>query len=143
MRNQAERRVSSGMATRCRTLLATALIWATTLCSATVAAPEHDFGSYSDAALHSALAKTATVQPKALVPMRDGVGLSTDIYLPKKATGPFPTIFWRTPYNYNNLTGTLLRYAAEAVDRGYAFVIQNERGRYFSQGRFELLGHPQ
>jgi predicted acyl esterase len=26
--------------------------------------------------------------------------------------------------------------------RGYAFVIQNERGKYFSEGDWEILGYP-
>jgi hypothetical protein len=124
-------------------LSGTALVTALSLATETVAASAHDFGPYSDTALHAVIAKTATVKAKVLVPMRDGVGLSTDIYMPKDAKGPLPTIFWRTPYDFNKVDGMLLRYAAEAVDRGYAFVIQNERGRYFSQGKFELLGHPQ
>jgi putative CocE/NonD family hydrolase len=36
-----------------------------------------------------------------------------------------------------------LRYALEAVKRGYAFIVQNERGRYFSEGKWEILGKPQ
>jgi predicted acyl esterase len=32
------------------------------------------------------------------VPMRDGVRLSTDVYLPKHVTGKLPTILFRTPY---------------------------------------------
>ena len=34
-------------------------------------------------------------------------------------------------------------FALAAVRRGYAFVVQNERGRYFSQGDWQILGHPQ
>jgi len=112
------------------------------LSSAGVAAPQPDFNNYSEAALHAALAKSATVQSKLLMPMRDGVGLATDIYLPKDAKGPLPTIFWRTPYDYNQVNGSLLHLAVEAVSHGYAFVIQNERGRYFSEGKFEILGYP-
>ncbi|ANM32397.1 acylase [Acidobacteria bacterium Mor1] len=88
------------------------------------------------------LERNATVEKKLMVPMRDGVGLSTDLYLPKDHEGPLPTIFWRTPYNYNEMKGARLRFAHEAVSQGYAFVIQNERGRFFSGGEWEILGFP-
>ena len=84
----------------------------------------------------------ATIERKAWVAMRDGVRLSTDIYLPKDAERPLPTIFWRTPYNYNELRGSRSRMARQAIENGYAFVIQNERGRYFSEGEWAILGHP-
>ena len=64
------------------------------------------------------LERHATVEKKLLVPMRDGVGLSTDLYLPKDREGPFPTIFWRTPYNYNELNGGRLRLAQPRTDGG-------------------------
>jgi len=79
---------------------------------------------------------------KLMVPMRDGVRLSTDVYLPKDAKGPFPTIFWRTPYNYNTLRDTRKEFVKKAVEKGYAFVIQNERGKFFSEGDWKILGFP-
>ena len=33
------------------------------------------------------------------VPMRDGVTLSADVFLPKDEPGPFPVILYRTPYD--------------------------------------------
>jgi len=65
------------------------------------------------------------------VPMRDGVELSTDLYLPE-AKGPFPVILARTPYDN---TGHALKGKAYAR-RGYAFVAQDCRGRYDSDGEF-------
>ena len=60
-----------------------------------------------------------------------------------------PIVFWRTPYNTSPLAGSnpnrsnaLLKYALEAVERGYAFVVQNERGKFFSEGDWEILGRP-
>lgn len=106
------------------------------------AAPAQDYARYSQDALRAELARLSTSQTKLLVPMRDGVGLSTDVYRPRGADGDLPVIFWRTPYNFNTLSGSRLRMAVESVSRGYAFVIQNERGRYFSEGEFEILGHP-
>lgn len=101
-----------------------------------------DYSTYSEDALKRALAEMATVETKVLMPMRDGVGLSTDIYRPKNANGPVPAIFVRTPYNMNTLNIRSLRSAVEAVSRGYAYILQNERGRYFSEGEFEILGYP-
>jgi putative CocE/NonD family hydrolase len=101
-----------------------------------------DYSKWSQAALEAELKKRAIIERKVLVPMRDGVHLSTDIYRPKDVTGPVPTIFVRTPYNMNTLTGGTLRQVVEAIDRGYAYIGQNERGRYFSEGKFEILGYP-
>ncbi len=101
-----------------------------------------DYSKYSDKALHKILEDIATVERKVLMPMRDGVGLSSDIYRPKKTDKDVPAIFVRTPYNMNELGGSSLQMAVEAVSRGYAYVLQNERGRYFSEGKFEILGHP-
>lgn len=84
----------------------------------------------------------STARTMLLAPMRDGVGLATDVYLPKDGEGPFPAIFIKTPYNFNTLGGVQLEWAIEAVERGYAFVVQNERGRYYSEGDWELLGRP-
>lgn len=101
-----------------------------------------DFSKYSEEALRETLEEIAIVETKLLMPMRDGVGLSTDIYRPKNTKGPLPTIFVRTPYNMNTLNIRSLRSVVEAVSRGYAYIMQNERGRYFSEGEFEILGYP-
>ena len=72
------------------------------------------------------------------VPMRDGVRLSTDVYLPD-AEGPFPAILIRTPYN-NNAEGVVqdcLYYAS----RGYAVVSQDVRGRWDSEGEWYPFVH--
>jgi putative CocE/NonD family hydrolase len=91
-----------------------------------------------DAAKFKALTETDTM---VMVPMRDGVGLATDVYRPK-GEGPFPTIFVKTPYNFNKISGSSLQMGIEAVERGYAMVVQNERGRYYSEGEWEILGKP-
>jgi putative CocE/NonD family hydrolase len=102
-----------------------------------------DYSKYSQEGMEQELARIATSRAGVLVPMRDGVGLSTDIYTPKGAKGPLPTILWKTPYNEHKLRGSTFRYVLESVRRGYAFIVQNERGRYFSQGKWEILGRPQ
>ncbi|MCK4342844.1 MAG: CocE/NonD family hydrolase [Phycisphaerae bacterium] len=66
------------------------------------------------------------------VPMRDGVKLATDIYRPD-ADGKFPTILVRTPYK-KEMSELQARYYAR---RGYAFAIQDCRGRFASEGTWE------
>ena len=78
-----------------------------------------------------------------MVPMRDGVRLATDVYLPKDQEGPFPVVLSKTPYNFNEIRGSTLDQALKFVEAGYAFVVQNERGRYYSEGEWEILGNPQ
>ncbi len=94
------------------------------------------------AKLRARLETIATVERKLMIPMRDGVRLATDVYLPAEGEGPYPTIFWRTPYNFNTLSSRRARLAMGAIEKGYAFVIQNERGKYFSEGEWEILGFP-
>ena len=64
-----------------------------------------------------------------MVPMRDGVRLATNIYLPA-GEGPWPVVLTRTPYNKNGAD----RSAATYNERGYALVAQDTRGRYASEG---------
>ena len=40
------------------------------------------------------------------------------------------------------MTTRTLEEAYNAVSRGYAYVVQNERGRYFSEGEWDILGAP-
>ena len=77
-----------------------------------------------------------------MVPMRDGTALATDVYLPRDREGPVPVIFVKTPYDFNRIEGAQLEWGIEAIERGYAYVVQNERGRYYSEGDWELLGRP-
>jgi len=92
------------------------------------------------------LNEIAIVDQKVMMPMRDGIRLATDIYRPNTEE-KVPIIFSRTPYNFNSWgdgeqkTRTAER-AYEAVKRGYAYVVQNERGRYFSEGEWDILGVP-
>ena len=65
------------------------------------------------------------------VPMRDGVKLSADIFLPKGG-GRFPTILLRTPYE--SLLQMHIEWSVWWAKRGYAVVIQDCRGRFESEG---------
>jgi putative CocE/NonD family hydrolase len=67
------------------------------------------------------------------VPMRDGVDLSADIYLPR-AEGSFPTVLMRTPYS-NNMD-TMIEKGRLLANAGYVCVIQDCRGRWDSDGDY-------
>ena len=92
------------------------------------------------------LDEIAVIDQKVMMPMGDGVRLATDIYRPD-TDEPVPVIFSRTPYNFNTyrngeMVTRTLNTAYEAVKRGYAYVVQNERGRFFSEGDWNILGMP-
>ncbi len=92
------------------------------------------------------LEEIAIIDQKIMMPMRDGVRLATDIYRPK-TNKKVPVIFSRTPYNFNSWGDGKQRtwtanFAYEVVKRGYAYVVQNERGRYYSEGEWDILGVP-
>lgn len=70
------------------------------------------------------------------VPMRDGVKLATDLYLPQ-ADGKFPVILVRTPYK-KEMAELQARFYAR---RGYAFAVQDCRGRFGSAGVWEPFIH--
>ena len=68
------------------------------------------------------------------VPMRDGVRLSADVYAPRHPAGPFPTIVTRTPYESSR--DVFVALGVWWAERGYAFVVQDCRGRFESGGVF-------
>src|SRR6202050_4899213 len=93
------------------------------------------------------LESVAVIDRKVMVPMRDGKRMATDIYRPKDTSKRYPIIFVRTPYNFNYWdirAGAPRSMAAEleAVKRGYAYVEMNERGHFFSEGNYDILGAP-
>jgi putative CocE/NonD family hydrolase len=98
-------------------------------------------------AIESELQSIAVVDRKLMVPMRDGKRMATDVYRPKDTSKKYATIFVRTPYNFNfwdvrNGAPRDLSNELEAVKRGYAFVEMNERGHFFSEGNYDILGPP-
>jgi predicted acyl esterase len=93
------------------------------------------------------LQSIAIVERKVMVPMRDGKRMATDIYRPKDPSKKYPIIFVRTPYNFNfwdvkNGMPRDMKDELAAVKRGYAFVEMNERGHFFSEGNYDILGPP-
>ena len=78
-------------------------------------------------------------QNDVMVAMRDGVSLATDVYLPardgKPLDGRWPVILMRTPYGKSGSRTDGEYFAAH----GYAFVVQDTRGRFGSEGVWHML----
>ncbi len=72
-----------------------------------------------------------------MAPMRDGTRLATDVYTPRgQGPGPFPVLIERTPYNKGACANRTAEYFAA---RGYLAMVQDERGRYESEGEYYWL----
>ncbi len=71
---------------------------------------------------------SATAFLNVRVAARDGTELATHVYLPARE-GPYPVIFARTPYDARVNVNPL-----EWTDRGYAYVRQDVRGCFLSEG---------
>jgi len=70
-----------------------------------------------------------------MIPMRDGIKLSTDVYFPVGAGDKLPLILIRTPYNkvpYRDPKSAAHHFAGQ----GYIVAVQDTRGRYASEGKF-------
>ncbi len=77
------------------------------------------------------------------IAMPDGVRLSTDFYLPKNQTAPFPVILVRTPYgkdNFEDPTGATPG-AMFFASRGYAVAVQDKRGKFESEGTYKYCAY--
>ncbi len=93
------------------------------------------------------LEEAAIIDRKVMIKMRDGKRMAADIYRPKDTSKKYPIILSRTPYNFNFWDVRLgaprdMTTELEAVKRGYAYVVMNERGHFFSEGNYDILGAP-
>jgi len=82
-----------------------------------------------------------------MIPMRDGVLIPADVYRPKDTSKRYPTVWVRTPYNFNywdisNGVPRDMSRQVDAVKRGYAWVDMQERGHFFAEGNYDILGPP-
>ena len=82
-------------------------------------------------------ANEVDVQRNAMVPMRDGIKLATDVYRPKGIDGALPTILIRLPYNKSTYRGATTP-ADFFASHGYAVVVQDVRGKFASEGEFRV-----
>lgn len=96
------------------------------------------------ASLGAAVVSTSVIAPRVdaqvvdssiVIPMRDAVVLRAIVMRPA-AAGRFPTLVYRTPYGAESAVRDYVIFA-KAVARGYAVVVQDVRGRYRSDGRFD------
>src|SRR5665213_308533 len=77
------------------------------------------------------------------IPMRDGIRLFTSVYIPKDQTEKHPILLTRTPYSVSPYgkafrpywRSYMMRYCRE----GYILVNQDIRGKYMSEGIFEVV----
>ncbi len=108
--------------TRLAVPLSCALLWGSVCCASAgpiaTAEPKH----------------SVRVERSVLVPMRDGVLLSTDLYFPEGAAEKLPAIMMRTPYNKN--TDWTVEPARWFAGQGYVVAIQDVRGKFESQGEY-------
>src|SRR5678816_792983 len=89
----------------------------------------------------SVSAQPVFTRTEAMVPMRDGVKLYSQIYTPAKMTEPLPILLLRTPYGIGDLSSEQLAAAlGELTD--YIVVRQDIRGRFKSEGTFVMLRQP-
>ena len=76
-----------------------------------------------------------------LVPMRDGVRIAADVYLPD-GDGRYPAIFYFGPYRKDDwiLThGSIAGLPELCTDRGYALVVADVRGTNDSEGTARVM----
>lgn len=95
----------------------------------------------SATALHAQLPKPDPrfARTEAMVPMRDGKKLFTTLHVPKEPKGQVPIILLRTPYGIDGRAERLFQnYFKEMIDDGYAFALQDIRGRFKSEGTFVM-----
>lgn len=74
-----------------------------------------------------------------MITMRDGIRLNTLIFTPRNSTDKFPFLLLRTPYGVSGRSVPNNNpYIRDMADEGYIFVFQDIRGRYKSEGKFEM-----
>jgi putative CocE/NonD family hydrolase len=88
----------------------------------------------TDSSPSQALLESIRVDGRVPITMRDGVKLYADIYRPVRE-GKLPVLVVRTPYGVqrDGMHESRIRFA----QNGYAVVIQDVRGRYESDGKWE------
>ena len=74
-----------------------------------------------------------------MVPMRDGVRLATDVYLPGGDPAPGPVILTRLPYDKNGGYTFMPLVAEYFMRHGYRVVVQDVRGKFRSEGETLLF----
>jgi hypothetical protein len=88
----------------------------------------------------------AMTRTDTMIPMRDGTRLHTVIVAPAAPGGPLPIVLERTPYGVAHWDPTRVNIALRSLvadgSGGHIFVFQDIRGRFGSEGRFEMMRPP-
>ena len=86
---------------------------------------------------HEPLVEPGRLMINIPVPMRDGVNLSADIWLPasSQGDGPWPALLLRTIYD--NQEPRYMGWTRKFIERGYSVVVQDCRGRGDSGGEWD------
>ena len=93
--------------------------------------------------VHAQIKPTDYTRTEAMIPMRDGVRLYTQIDAPSNAPGPLPILLLRTPYGLGALKPEdVATLVSELSSEGYILVRQDIRGRFKSEGEFVMLRQP-
>ena len=75
-----------------------------------------------------------------MISMRDGMRLATDVYLPT-GVDRGPAVLVRLPYDKCGRYTFMPQIASFFTDRGYAFVVQDVRGKFRSEGETLAFAH--
>ncbi len=82
------------------------------------------------------LHKRIILEHNFLIKMRDGVNLASNIFRPDDDK-KYPVILIRTPYSKDLLSSGNFIEPTRVVKNNYVYVLQDVRGRYESEGKFE------
>ena len=75
------------------------------------------------------------LQKSQMIPMRDNIRLSTDLYIPEIIEKKLPVILIRTPYNKNTFRNKEEKLVAHFFSsQGYIVAVQDCRGKFESEG---------
>jgi putative CocE/NonD family hydrolase len=74
-----------------------------------------------------------------MIPMRDGVNLSANIYRPRGGASKLPTILTRSPYGKENPILAAMGEYKRLAASGYVVVVQDKRGLHKSEGEYSFL----
>jgi hypothetical protein len=80
-----------------------------------------------------------TMDREIMVPMRDGVRLSTAVLRPEKIAERMPVVLIRTPYLKDEELLGLKDLVSFLLQHGYILVVQSERGTGWSEGQYQIL----
>ncbi len=92
---------------------------------------------------HSQWVREHYSKTELMVPMRDGIRLYTVVYAPRDRSQEVPILLLRTPYSAGpygpDSYRALLGPSAQFDRAGYVFVFQDVRGKFRSEGEFEVI----